>query len=93
MEQLNNLPQDNAEGFNNKGIEEGFYSDNKDLLYYYPRDNLDKSQVEAYFASPIILRSITYRRCQASFPSKNLMHKYLRNDYYATARGSSKEAR
>ena len=31
------------EGFSYKGIEEGFHSNNKDLLYYYPRDNLDKS--------------------------------------------------
>ena len=84
--------QDEAYGNDgNEGIEEGFHG-NDELSYYYPRDDPHESQeAEAHFATPSIARSITCRRCQASFSSKNLLHKHLREDHCATSQ-PSKEA-
>ena len=58
------------------GNEEGFQGD-EELSYYYPRED-DSYQTEAHFATPTLARSATCRRCRAQFPTKNLLHKHLR---------------
>ena len=81
--------QDEAYGNDgNEGIEEGFHG-NDELSYYYPRDDPHESQeAEAHFATPTIARSVTCRRCQASFSSKNLLHKHLRENNCASTHPS-----
>ena len=84
-------PSRDNEGFDNEGNEEGFYGhDEEELSYYYPRDDSYESQAEAHFASPTIAKSVTCRRCQNLFPSKNLLHKHLRDDHCATTRPARK---
>ena len=76
----NEQSRDN-EGYDNKGIDKGFYG-NDELLYYYPRDDQDQQEAEAHFVTPTIAKAIIYRRCRKSFSSKNLLYKYLRDDRY-----------
>ena len=69
--------------------EEGFYG-NEDLSYYYLReDQQDDQEAQAHFASPnVVAQSIKCLRCQARFPSKNQLHKYLRSHEYCLPKPS-----